>query len=87
MHKKTPIGLQLVYHAPMLVAFANPAMAQANDEDEAEITIRLMESAEAELPANARRYIDRIEELCGTRVSVIGVGPGRDENVVRHPLL
>jgi adenylosuccinate synthase len=42
---------------------------------------------EAELPENARRYIARIEELCGTRVSVVGVGPGRDENVVRHPLL
>jgi adenylosuccinate synthase len=43
--------------------------------------------SEAELPENARRYIERIEELCGTRVSVIGVGPGRDENVVRHDLL
>jgi adenylosuccinate synthase len=42
---------------------------------------------EAELPENARRYIERIEELCGTRVSAVGVGPGRDENVVRHPLI
>ncbi|MFE9693386.1 adenylosuccinate synthase [Micromonospora sp. NPDC005806] len=42
---------------------------------------------EDELPENARRYIARIEELCGTRVSVVGVGPGREENVVRHPLL
>jgi adenylosuccinate synthase len=42
---------------------------------------------EAELPANARRYIERIEELCGTRVSAVGVGPGREENVVRHALL
>jgi adenylosuccinate synthase len=40
-----------------------------------------------ELPDNARRYIERIEELAGTRVSVVGVGPGRDENVVIHPLL
>ncbi len=40
-----------------------------------------------ELPANARRYVERIEELCGARVSVVGVGPGREENVVRHPLL
>ncbi len=40
-----------------------------------------------ELPKNAQAYIERIEELCETRVSVIGVGPGRDENVVRHPLL
>ena len=43
--------------------------------------------AEADLPENARRYIERIEELCGTRVSVVGVGPGREENVIRHPLL
>jgi adenylosuccinate synthase len=40
-----------------------------------------------ELPVNARRYVERIEELAGTRVSIVGVGPGRDENVVRHPLL
>src|SRR6266487_1553937 len=43
--------------------------------------------AEAELPENARRYIQRIEELSGTKVSAVGVGPGREENVVRHPLL
>jgi adenylosuccinate synthase len=42
---------------------------------------------EADLPVTARRYIDRIEELCGARVSVVGVGPGREENVIRHPLL
>ncbi|MEV4130820.1 adenylosuccinate synthase [Dactylosporangium sp. NPDC049742] len=41
----------------------------------------------ADLPANAQRYIERIEELAGTRVSIVGVGPGRDENVVRHSLL
>ncbi len=42
---------------------------------------------EAELPANARRYLERIEQLCRTRVSVVGVGPGREENIVRHELL
>ena len=40
-----------------------------------------------DLPATARRYIERIEELCGARVSVIGVGPGREENVVRTDLI
>jgi adenylosuccinate synthase len=40
-----------------------------------------------ELPANAQRYVERIEELCGTRVSVVGVGPGREENVIRHELV
>ncbi|MFF5213985.1 adenylosuccinate synthase [Micromonospora sp. NPDC000442] len=42
---------------------------------------------EDDLPENAKRYIARIEQLCGTRVSVVGVGPGREENVTRHPLL
>jgi adenylosuccinate synthase len=41
----------------------------------------------AELPANAQAYVRRLEELSGARVSVIGVGPGRDENVVVHDLL
>ena len=40
-----------------------------------------------DLPENAQRYVLRVEELCGARVSVIGVGPGREENVVRHPLI
>lgn len=40
-----------------------------------------------DLPANARAYVARIEQLCGTRVSVVGVGPGRQENVQRRPLL
>jgi adenylosuccinate synthase len=40
-----------------------------------------------ELPAAARSYIERLEELCGTRVSVLGVGPGREENIVRHQIL
>ncbi len=40
-----------------------------------------------ELPVNAQRYVERLEELCGARVSVVGVGPGREENVVRHQLI
>ncbi|MGO1166487.1 MAG: adenylosuccinate synthase [Janibacter sp.] len=40
-----------------------------------------------ELPANAQAYILRCEELIGARVSAIGVGPGRDEIIQRHPLL
>lgn len=41
----------------------------------------------SDLPAAARAYVERVEELCGVRVSVVGVGPGREENVVRHDLL
>ncbi len=38
-------------------------------------------------PANARRYVERVEELVGARISVIGVGPGREATISRHPLL
>ena len=41
----------------------------------------------AELPAIAQAYVRRLEELSGARISVIGVGPGRDENVVVHDLI
>jgi adenylosuccinate synthase len=40
-----------------------------------------------ELPANARAYVLRVEELIGARVSSIGVGPGRDQIIDRHSLL
>ncbi|MQA60543.1 MAG: adenylosuccinate synthase [Actinophytocola sp.] len=40
-----------------------------------------------ELPANAKAYIEKIEELSLTRVSVIGVGPGREQTIVRHEFL
>ncbi|MEV5648312.1 adenylosuccinate synthase [Nocardia sp. NPDC052254] len=40
-----------------------------------------------DLPANARAYVERLEELSGARVSCIGVGPGRDETIVRHDIL
>jgi adenylosuccinate synthase len=38
------------------------------------------------LPANARAYVERLEQLSGARVSAIGVGPGRDQTIVRHQL-
>jgi adenylosuccinate synthase len=40
-----------------------------------------------ELPVNAQTYIERLEELCGAQVSVVGVGPGREENIIRHPMI
>jgi adenylosuccinate synthase len=40
-----------------------------------------------ELPENARRYVLRVEELIGARVSAVGVGPGRHEIIERHSLL
>ncbi|SFJ73385.1 adenylosuccinate synthase [Amycolatopsis sacchari] len=40
-----------------------------------------------ELPANARAYVERLEELSGARISAIGVGPGRDQTIVRHEFI
>ncbi len=40
-----------------------------------------------ELPANAQAYLLRLEELLGARISIVGVGPGRDEVLVRHTLI
>ena len=40
-----------------------------------------------DLPENAQRYILRVEELIGARVSAIGVGPGRHEIIARHSLV
>ncbi|MGN6636549.1 MAG: adenylosuccinate synthase [Oryzihumus sp.] len=40
-----------------------------------------------ELPVNAQRYIERLEELIGARVSAVGVGPGREATIERHSLL
>ncbi|MRH91895.1 adenylosuccinate synthase [Nocardia sp. SYP-A9097] len=40
-----------------------------------------------ELPATAQAYVLRLEELSGARMSCIGVGPGRDQTIVRHDIL
>lgn len=40
-----------------------------------------------DLPANAQAYVRALEDLSGCRISAIGVGPARDEIVVRHDLL
>ena len=40
-----------------------------------------------ELPKNAQDYVLALERMSGTRISVIGVGPERDQVVVRHDLV
>src|SRR4051812_30704986 len=40
-----------------------------------------------DLPANAQAYVKRVEELSGARMSVVGVGPARDQSIVIHPLV
>jgi adenylosuccinate synthase len=38
------------------------------------------------LPANAQRYLARVEELTGARVDMISTGAERDETIIsRHP--
>jgi adenylosuccinate synthase len=37
--------------------------------------------APKDLPANARRYVDRIGELVGLPVSIVSVGPDRDQTI------
>ncbi|HYQ75382.1 adenylosuccinate synthase [Cellulomonas sp.] len=41
----------------------------------------------ADLPVNAQRYLARLEEISGTRISAVGVGPGREATVAIHDLL
>ncbi|GAC84181.1 adenylosuccinate synthetase [Gordonia paraffinivorans NBRC 108238] len=40
-----------------------------------------------ELPQNAQNYILRLEELSGAHISCIGVGPGRDQTIVRRAIV
>ena len=40
-----------------------------------------------DLPPTAQRYVLALEEMSGTRISAVGVGPGRDATIVRHDLL
>jgi adenylosuccinate synthase len=41
----------------------------------------------ADLPENARRYVDAVEAMTSAPVSVIGVGPRRDESIVVRSLV
>ncbi|MGC5165836.1 adenylosuccinate synthase [Luteimicrobium sp. DT211] len=40
-----------------------------------------------DLPVNAQRYVHALEEMSGTRISAIGVGPARDATIQVHDLL
>ena len=40
----------------------------------------------ANLPANARKYIERLQQLAGVPIDIISTGPDRDQTIVlRHP--
>ena len=40
-----------------------------------------------ELPVNAQKYINRLEELSGVPVKIVAVGPKRSETIIREDLL
>ena len=40
-----------------------------------------------DLPKNARRYVEALESMTSAPISVIGVGPGRDESIVVRSLV
>jgi len=37
-----------------------------------------------QLPANAKTYIERLEQLFTTKISMIGIGPSREQTIVRE---
>ncbi|WP_020693411.1 adenylosuccinate synthase [Aeromicrobium massiliense] len=41
----------------------------------------------SDLPANAQAYVRELDAISGSRISAIGVGPGREQTVVVHDLL
>jgi adenylosuccinate synthase len=36
-----------------------------------------------DLPENARRYVEAIEQMVGVQAALLSVGPGRDETIAR----
>ncbi len=38
----------------------------------------------AALPANARRYVERLSEIVGVPLGIVSVGPARDQTIVLH---
>ncbi|MDY3739682.1 MAG: adenylosuccinate synthase [Selenomonadaceae bacterium] len=35
-----------------------------------------------ELPENARKYLERLAEVCGTKLGIVSVGPNRDQTII-----
>lgn len=40
-----------------------------------------------DLPENARKYVEKLEEISGCRISAVGVGPGREQTIVVRDLI
>ncbi len=39
-----------------------------------------------QLPANARRYIERMSEAAGVKIGIVSVGPRRDQTIILHEM-
>jgi adenylosuccinate synthase len=61
---------------------AEPVYEELPGWDEDISTARSLE----DLPKNARRYIEAVEAMTSVPISVVGVGPGRDESIVVRSL-
>ena len=44
-------------------------------------------NAYEDLPANAKAYVDRIQELIGVGFDIISTGPHRDETIHVRPMV
>jgi adenylosuccinate synthase len=40
-----------------------------------------------ELPKDAQRFVEFVEARIGAQISIVGVGPGREAVIERHPVL
>ena len=40
-----------------------------------------------DLPINARKYLDRLEELCNLPISLISVGPDREQTILADEVI
>ncbi len=64
------------------VADCEPVYEELPGWEASTVGVRAME----ELPANARAYLERIEELAEVPIDMISTGPERDANIIlRHP--
>ncbi|MPV36828.1 adenylosuccinate synthase [Georgenia subflava] len=75
-HDEMPIDQSAFHHA-------RPVYAELDGWSEDISGARTFE----DLPVNAQRYVLALEEMSGTRISSIGVGPDREATIVRHDLL
>ena len=57
-----------------------------NDYRNAELNIEATIKSYDELPANAKAYIAKLEELTGVEVAVVSVGPDREQTIIRKEI-